>query len=233
MPQTRSTQVQTPTNSDAFNLTADLATMAESIPGIVTVANDAAGDTVATNRAASGFAISDSRPLFVYNLATKTIRVKDSAGWRDMNGPLGMVFINKVSTASGAVGALSVINNISSFTFVGGRNYRIVWDPSYLVAPDTGGLFYCAIGTCATTDGAAVTTGITVINGRTKGGIVGGSMTQHSGAITAIYEPASTSTLQIKFTAQRVVGSTQTIQFLGNGVGETCDYIIYDDGAVI
>jgi hypothetical protein len=232
MPTTRGNLAQTPINSDTFNLTADLATMADSLEVIVPVANDAAGDTVAAARAAAGFAVTDARPLFTYNNATRTIRVKGTAGWSDMNGPLGLVYLNQVTTTSGAIGALTVVQNIASFNFVGFRRYQIVWDPSYQVS-GLGALFYLQIGTCLTTDGAAVTTGVTALNGRTKGGIVGASMTQHSGPIIAEYKPFVTGAVQIKFMAQRVVGTSETITIMGNGTGESADYKIYDMGAVI
>jgi hypothetical protein len=88
VPQQRSNKAQTPINSDAFNLTPDLATMADSLMVVVPVADTAEGDTVATARAAAGWPVSDARPLIVWDLSTRTIRVKDASGWR---GPGGMV----------------------------------------------------------------------------------------------------------------------------------------------
>ena len=85
MPTTRSNQGQAPVNADTFDLTGDLAKLVDSMQVVVTVANDAAGDVVATARASAGFAVSDARPLFTYNQATKTIRVKDSSGWRELS----------------------------------------------------------------------------------------------------------------------------------------------------
>lgn len=231
MPTTRGNLAQTPINSDTFNLTADLATMADSLEVLVPVASQSAGDTVATSRASAGFAVTDARPLFIYNTTTKTIQVKDTSGWRDMNGPLGLLYTGSVTTASGAVGALSIINNIPSFTFVANRRYRIVWDFSYLVS-GTGGIFYCAIHTCSTADSAAATTGLSVIDGRTKNSFVSASTT-HSGPIHANFKVTTTSTFQIKFSAQRVAGTTETITILGNGVGEQAMYQIFDDGAVV
>jgi len=46
------------------------------------VADRTEGDTVATARAAAGWAVTDARPLFVWNTTTNTIEVKDSTGWR-------------------------------------------------------------------------------------------------------------------------------------------------------
>jgi hypothetical protein len=82
MPQQRSNKAQTPINSDAFNLTPDLATLADTLGVIVPVADRTEADSVATARAAAGWPISDSRPLFVWRTDIDTIEVKDSAGWR-------------------------------------------------------------------------------------------------------------------------------------------------------
>lgn len=85
MPQQRSNKVQTPINSDAFNLIPDLATLADTIGSIVVVANQAEGDTVASARAAAGWPVSDSRPLYVYNLTTRTLQIKATAGWSELS----------------------------------------------------------------------------------------------------------------------------------------------------
>lgn len=229
MPQTRSTKVQTPINSDTFNLTGDLATMAESIPALIPVANDAEGDTIATARAAAGFAVNDARPLTVYNNATKTIRVKDSGGWRDMNGPLGLIYENHVATSSSAV-TDAIIFNINPFTFYSGRNYRIVWDTSFYQS-NTTSLFHMSVNLCATGDASGLLTGLTNIGGRTKGAYVGASVTQSHGPITAYYSAGTGTATQIKFRAERVVG-TATMVVVGQ-TNEKAAYLIYDDGAVI
>lgn len=84
MPQTRANKSQTPINSDAFNLIPDLASFSDSLEVVVPVTNDAEGDTIAATRATAGWPVSDARPLFTYNTTTKTIRIKDSGGWRDL-----------------------------------------------------------------------------------------------------------------------------------------------------
>jgi hypothetical protein len=82
MPQSRSNKGQTPVNSDSYDLTGHLATMADSLEVVVPVADRTEGDAVATARAAAGWAVTDARPLFVWNQTTDTIEVKDSSGWR-------------------------------------------------------------------------------------------------------------------------------------------------------
>lgn len=81
MPTTRSNQGQAPVNADTFNLTGDLAKLVDSMQVIVTVANTAAGDTIATARAAAGFPVTDARPLFVWDLSQQCIMTKISSGW--------------------------------------------------------------------------------------------------------------------------------------------------------
>lgn len=82
MTQLRSNKAQVPTNADTWNPTGDLAILADSLEVIVPVADRTEADSVATARAAAGWAVSDARPLFVWNTTTKTIEVKDSSGWR-------------------------------------------------------------------------------------------------------------------------------------------------------
>jgi hypothetical protein len=82
MPQTRSNKGQGPINSDIYNLTADLATLIDSLEVIVPVADTTEGDSVAAARTSAGFAVSDARPLFVWNATTKALEIKVTAGWR-------------------------------------------------------------------------------------------------------------------------------------------------------
>jgi hypothetical protein len=82
MPQTRSNKGQGPINSDIYNLTADLATLIDSLEVIVPVADSTEGDAVATARTAAGWAVSDARPLFVWNATTKALEIKVTSGWR-------------------------------------------------------------------------------------------------------------------------------------------------------
>lgn len=86
MPQNRSNKAQTPINSDAFNLTPDLATLADTLGVIVPVANRTEADAVATARAAEGWAVSDARPLYVWRTDIDTLEIKDTAGWRGVGG---------------------------------------------------------------------------------------------------------------------------------------------------
>lgn len=86
MPQQRSNKSQTPINSDAFNLTPDLATMADTLGVIVSVADRTEADAVATARAAAGWAVTDARPLYVWRVDIDTLEIKDSSGWRGVGG---------------------------------------------------------------------------------------------------------------------------------------------------
>lgn len=103
MPQQRSNKAQTPINSDAFNLTPDLATMADTLGVIVSVADRTEGDSVATARAAAGWPVTDARPLYVWNLATKTIDIKGTSGWRGGERPFGHMGRNNSFQSLGGV----------------------------------------------------------------------------------------------------------------------------------
>lgn len=228
MPQTTSNLATVPINSDTFNLTPDMATLAESLLSLVPVASDAAGDTVATSRAAAGFAVTDARPLFTYNTTTKTIRVKGTAGWRDLAGALGLVYEGVVTTNSGGFTALTVVNNIPTFTFKAGRRYEIVWDGHYR-STVAGDYLDLSIQTCATTDGAAVTTGLTLKRQKTVRANGTDILEPHVVRAPATY--GTDTTLQIKFLGARGAGTgTCTIHASAT---TTVLYQIYDLGAMI
>lgn len=108
------------------------------------------------------------------------------------------------TTASAAVSALSVLENIATFTFKGGRKYRIGWDCSYAfsVASDA---FTVSIQSCSTADAATLTTGLTELVSRVKTVPAANQGTHLS--LNAVYEPASDITLQIKFLVSRIFGS--------------------------
>jgi hypothetical protein len=128
---------QSPINSDTFNLTADLATLVDSMEVIVPVASDAAGDTIATARAAAGFPVTDARPLFVYNTVTKTARVKDSGGWRNLADGLTKTFahVGRTGSFQTATGGVTVVYPTPQYMFGG-----ITWDSAsnQLVVPVAG-----------------------------------------------------------------------------------------------
>lgn len=142
--------------------------------------------------------------------------------------PKGTIYRTDVGTPSGDV-VNAIVNNIASFTFKAGRNYRIVWDTSYLQSA-AGDLFFWDIGLAALTDTAADLANITSLGGRTKGvGSSGTNVTQHTGPITAYYKPATDTTMQVKFRIQRALGAG-TVRVQGQ-TAENAAYLIYDDGA--
>lgn len=140
---------------------------------------------------------------------------------------LGLVWQSHVGSSSGNV-ADAVINNIATFTFKANRRYRIVWDFSYLMT-GTGSLFYVSINKCAVSDPAAQLSGMTPLEGRTKGIVNHPGSTQHSGPVVSYHiQNASDETTQIKFRVQRVVGG-DGLTIVGQA-NERCVYSIYDDG---
>jgi hypothetical protein len=116
--------------------------------------------------------------------------------WGPEAGAAGLASLTTVTASGGSVTALTVINNIASYTFRGGRKYRITWDLTY--QGNTAGNYITAlIGTAATTDAAGLTTGVTQINGRPFK--IHDTGIDSSGIVNAIYTPSVDATLQIKF----------------------------------
>jgi hypothetical protein len=114
-------------------------------------------------------------------------------------------------TASGAgLTTLAVQNNIASFTFRANRRYKIVWHGGYSLSVATD-YFNLAIQTCSTADAAGAITGLTAVQSRSYTANAAGA--GESFYVEAIHEPASDTTLQIKFTVARALGSgTWTLQ---------------------
>lgn len=115
--------------------------------------------------------------------------------------------LTKITANSGAITALTVIQNIASFSFKGGRRYIIRWNMHYQGSV-AGNYANYAIHTCSTADAANLTTGLTTIGGGQHK--VHDATQTHKSVAEAIYEPVSDTTLQIKFTAQVVVGAGTT-----------------------
>ncbi|WP_284984314.1 hypothetical protein [Arthrobacter sp. efr-133-TYG-118] len=125
--------------------------------------------------------------------------------------PLGIMPGRVKVTANGAgLTTLAVQNNIGSFAFKGGRKYKIVWQGGHSFS-SAGDYFNLAIQTCSTADAANATTGLTTIQGRTY--TTNSAGLGESFYVEAIYEPATDTTLQVKFTVARAIGSgTWTLQ---------------------
>jgi hypothetical protein len=119
--------------------------------------------------------------------------------------------INKKVVANGAaLTTLAVVENIANFPFKGNRRYRIIWHAGMSLSA-VSNYFDLAIHTCSTADAAGLITGLTTIISRTYTANNAGS--GESFYVEAIYEPPSDTTLQVKFTVNRVVGSgTWTLQ---------------------
>lgn len=146
--------------------------------------------------------------------------------------PKGLVYKNPVTTTSGVI-TNAVVNNIPSFTFKANRNYRIEWDFVYYGTGNSDSLIFCTINTAATGDAGNLTTGLTILNGRTKSLITPATNgTQHTGPVIAMYNPgANDVTRQIKFRGQLVQGDDGMV--VVGSVGEKAHYNIYDEGSSI
>lgn len=154
--------------------------------------------------------------------------VSDGTAWKLPAAAQGMMARHIFNTVdSGAQVAIVVLQSIASFTFRGGRKYRIVLDANYYTDNlDTVVLF--RVATCATTDAANSTAGLAVKNQTDKQATR--TMTGFPvGPINGYFEPTVDTTLQVKATAQRVVG---TGSFYMQRAPETPNILaIYDEGA--
>lgn len=120
----------------------------------------------------------------------------------------GFKHINKGLSNSGGITAISVVYNVPSFAFKGGRKYEIVWDAEYVQSvANTYHRF--EINTCAVADAAALTTGLTTIGGRSWSAKTAGF--NESFYVRATYEPSADTTLQIKFTGKQTAGTGNAI----------------------
>ena len=89
MAQTRPKKQITPLNADSFNLIPDWAATADTSGVIVSVANQAEGDTIATALSTAGYPVTDARPLYCWDLSQNTLIVRGTSGWRGGIKPFG------------------------------------------------------------------------------------------------------------------------------------------------
>jgi hypothetical protein len=139
--------------------------------------------------------------------------------------PQGLMTRLKGTANSSAVSALSVINNIPTFSFKAGRRYRIVWSGQYYTSV-ANSFWAIRIQSASTADAASLTTGLTQLQSRTISAGVASS--SESFYVEAIYEPVSDVTLQIKFTVQNAAGGGTIV--IAAGATDPALYYIEDMG---
>lgn len=141
-----------------------------------------------------------------YSLATynNNLDKLDASAVVDANMSEGLKAITKVVANSGSVTALTVIQNIASFTFKGGRKYHLVWSFQYQGSV-AGNYCNASINSAPTADPAAQISGMTAM-GNKQWKIHDAAVT-HTGFSEAWYEPVSDITLQIKFCLQVTTGA--------------------------
>lgn len=149
----------------------------------------------------------------------------DVAKWDDSTAAKGRMWLARVASNTGAITSLAVVNNLATYTFKGGRKYRIVWDTDWLSSAAN---VHCAayIATCATTDAASLTTGLTnlvVRNSVSALAVVSAYL-----HVEAYYEPSVDTITQVKFLVQ-MDGGSGNVTIQGNRAGGTV-YAIYDEG---
>jgi len=152
--------------------------------------------------------------------------ISDGTKWMPHADALGLLSYSEVTTSGGSTSALTVVNNIASFSFKGGRKYLITWDFSYQ-GSIAGNYVTALIGTCATGDTAVSTTGITQRNGRAFK--IHDAGVDSAGIVRASYRPPSDATLQVKFLTSVTTGAG-TARISGSAL-QPVSYTIEDLGA--
>jgi hypothetical protein len=191
-----------PAGGDTYDYTGEQRRMAASQRTVVTVADRTAADLIATNMASDGRPVTDANPLHVFRLDLQRYEAKIAAGW--VWGPAGIVSYTEMTSNSGTLtGAVTVIKNIPSFTFVAGRSYKLTTEVGYMLSA-TGSTWAWQFGTCSTADSAPLTTGITPIMAWTDQ--VNGASEGRRFGMSRIYKPGA-QTVQLKLTGQRVTGA--------------------------
>lgn len=139
----------------------------------------------------------------------------------------GLVFQNKVFATSGAIGTTqTVILNIPSFAFKAGRKYKIHWYFEY-AGGVAGNYVDTSINTCATTDTGTAITGLAKYGGASHK--IHDALLGNKGEAIAYFNPASDTTLQVKFVAN-VYNGSGTMTFQASASQPTV-YSIVDEGA--
>jgi hypothetical protein len=192
-----------PVGTDGWNLTAHIKQAIETTRSFIPVASDAQRDALAA-----------LFPGGILPIATTIVRT-DKTGlpeerwngtkWLLPAGSQGIMARHIHNTAdSGAQAAHVVLHSIASFTFRGGRKYRIALEANYYTDNlDTVVLF--RVATCSTADSSTSTVGLTVKN-QTDGQPTR-TTTGFPVKVYAYFEPVTDTTLQLKATAQRAVGT--------------------------
>lgn len=107
-----------PAAGDTYDYTNEQKKFAASIRDIVSVANRAEADTIASQMGTELRPVSDANPLYVFNNETKNVEIKDGSGWRPM-----------ISTAPmGHMGLTSGFQNI-----VGGAGGKLTFDAAQIL----------------------------------------------------------------------------------------------------
>lgn len=203
---TTAEKIVIPGGGDFFDYTEEQRKMAASQRTVVIVADRTEADTIATAMAADGRPVTDANPLYVHRLDNQRIEVKTAGGWG--GAPAGIQAYTHSTSNSGQITAVQVVKNIPTFTFVAGRSYRLSAEgPYYLSA--TGSTFAWQFTSCAVGDSAASTANLTEMMNDTDSVSAGSEGRRFK--MSRVFNAATTQTLQLKLTMQRVTGSAYAI----------------------
>lgn len=215
--------VVVPAAGDTFDYLGEMRRKANSQRTVVPVADRAAAEVVAAAMATDNRPVSDTNPLVVFRLDTQRVEIKNSAGWG--GPPQGIQTLVEYKQLSGAIGPKAVVMNVPSFTFIGGRSYRLEVEGNWYVT-QTASTFVGVIGTCAVSDAASSVNNIATLvsfadnpNAAMEGRRLNGSI---------VYRPTTTVTQQVKFTFERATGGAGG--YIQGSANEPFQMRIYDEG---
>lgn len=127
------------------------------------------------------------------------------------NQAKGLVAYAELSPSTGGINTEAVVLNIASFNFKANRNYRIGASGSGSVDA-LGSTFAFRIATCVPADAFALTTGLTQIKASSyKFDTINEGRPVLDGLTRDRFKVGADTTLQIKLTAQRAVGTTGSV----------------------
>lgn len=133
------------------------------------------------------------------------IEFYDGTVWRGDPAPQGLQSFTEVTTNSGSIGAgFTVVNNVASFTFRGGRKYRLVWDFQYQVSA-ANAYANVLVALANVGDAASSSSGLTQLNGRVVTSPVASRDTP--GRVEGFFRPGGDAAFQVKWLAQVPSGS--------------------------
>lgn len=188
--------------SDTYGYAAEQRALAASIRSLVPVASRAEAETVAAAMAADGRPVSNANPLVVFRQDNERVEIKTSSGWG--GPPQGIIAYTEMLSQSGIITSQQVVKHLPSVSFKAGRTYRLGVEGNYYVT-DTSSTFIYTI--FSDTTAAAPTSTANLVQMASQADRPTTAMEGRRINLSFLYRPTVDTTIQLKFTAQRLQGT--------------------------